>query len=89
MKLTDAQREKIMKMFDWEKVRAFMVLTKWTWSDKKHSPSIEELQMCVFDNLIRSINEEGGSCSTGGFTVENSGGTLVISFDYAVETVYV
>ncbi len=71
----------IFRHFDFEKVRALMVLVGWKWGNPAHVPSIEEMKNIVSDLILDMINVHKTKCfQSGGFSVETDGETISVSF---------
>jgi len=61
----------IIERFDFEKVRALMILNNWTWMGEKESPTVERMKDTA-DNLYVSIlnsSRPNTRISTGGFVL--------------------
>ena len=61
--------DNIMEHFNFEAVRALMIINKWTYAGEKQPPSIDEMKALVY-GLYRSLIDSGRPntrCSTGGF----------------------
>jgi hypothetical protein len=58
-----------MERFDFEKVRALMLINNWTWMGEKESPTVERMQESV-SGLYRSMcssDRPNTRLGTGGF----------------------
>ncbi len=74
------QIEYIMQTFNFEKVHAYMLLTKWKW--RGELPTLVEVQACGRDLLERVVAKDINSASTGGFTAcKFDGGGLQLIFE--------
>jgi len=82
----------IIDRFDFEKVHAYMVLTKWHWLGSSEAPSIEELKetVCQLFYSLQNCYRDNNKCSTGGFVLSyftwDSG--VEYNLTFSLETVY-
>lgn len=84
--------EELLNKFDFEKVRAYMVLTNWVWFDpytnKSSVPTIERMKE-VCSNLYYFASQPGTvNSSTGGFRVTVKDNKTTIEFIIDSSSVY-
>ena len=79
--------------FNWQEVADYMERTNWFWSDRKRSPTVQELQDCVITLLPNNIEElkdhtKESGWSSGGFEVclfyKDNKATCKIKFDKTI-----
>lgn len=84
--------EKVLEKFNFEKVRACMVLANWTWFDpntgEQSIPTIERMKEVCKALYYYASQSNVGSSSTGGFTVTVKKEYVNICFILESETGY-
>lgn len=82
----------ILEKFDFEKVHAYMFLSKWTYRGEKETPSIKELKSLAY-NLLRECYTEITKdpnkehfCSTGGFKASYNVYDKRLRLDFILES---
>jgi hypothetical protein len=82
----------IIDRFDFEKVHAYMKLTKWHWAGSPEAPSIDEMKrtVCSLFYALQDRPRDNNKCSTGGFVLSyftwDSG--IEYNLTFSLETVY-
>lgn len=79
---SQADLNNIIERFNFEKVRAYMVINKWTYKGETESPSIEELKRTAIFLLQRCYIE------TGDFSVNATGGFIATKTTFRGEVNY-
>jgi hypothetical protein len=73
--------DELLGKFDFEKVRAVMVLTDWKWYDK-HVPTVDELRECARVRLWTVCRADTDTSSAlGGLTAYRDGGEVGLAFE--------
>jgi len=83
----------IISTFDFEFIRAYMTVNKWTWGCEKTAPSIERLISVAKSLLIEVIEEsksngDGLFCSTGGFKASYSELSNQFYLEFVIKSQY-
>lgn len=80
----------IIERFDFEKVRAFMIINKWTWRGESDPPTIEQLKSTAMSLLfnVTDQKEDAGNAGTGGFTAYKLPWGLALHFNLEYKASY-
>lgn len=81
----DRDIDYILENFDFWKVHEYMILRRWRWVGRSHSPGITELKEHARDMLYRVKHDPRlMGTSSGGFTVSKRDGGLRLEFSETI-----